>query len=117
VCHSDAAAQPSNTSQPAQTSHVNRNGFANASEWHIHFSIPELNNFSQHVKNAVNSGAVTQRARKEIYQILRTYITAFTNYPSPEQYTTICRKLIEKYPALKDDEGTTKWVSTFKLFL
>lgn len=87
------------------------------SEWHIDFSIPELNNFSQHVKDAVNSGVVTLRARREIVQVLRTYMTAFATRPKPEQYMTICRKLIEKYPALKDHDGATKWVSVLKLLM
>ena len=82
-----------------------------ASDWHIHFKIPDLTNFSQHVRNAVSSGVVTSRAKREILQVLRTYATAYTEYPSSQQYTEVCRKLVEKYPKLKDIEGCTKFVS------
>ena len=77
----------------------------------MQFNIPDLQSFSQHVKNAVNTGVITARARREINQVLRTYMTAYTIFPTSEQYTTICKKLIEKYPSLKDTEGTTKYVS------
>lgn len=83
----------------------------NSSDWHILFSIPELRSFSQHVKDAVNSGVVTGRARREIIQVLRTYMTAHTIYPTSEQYTTVCKKLIAKYPNLRDTKGKTKYVS------
>ena len=82
---------------------------SNLSEWHMQFNIPDLQSFSQHVKNAVNTGVITARARREINQVLRTYMTAYTIFPTSEQYTTICKKLIEKYPSLKDTEGTTKY--------
>ena len=35
-----------------------------------------------------------------------------TKDPTGEQYNTVCRKLIEKHPKLKDDvEGTSGYVS------
>ena len=73
------------------------------SRWHHSFSIPDLHSFSPFVKDAIDNGIVTGRAKREIIQVLRTYITAFTMYPAPEQYTTVCRKLVEKYPLLSDD--------------
>jgi len=76
-------------------------------DWHINFTIPELSTFSHHVQNAITTGIVTGRARREIVQVLRTYITAHTSYPTPEQYQRICRMLVLKYPVLKDLEGTT----------
>lgn len=81
------------------------------SEWHVRFSISDLSSFSHHVKEAVTTGVITARARKEINQVLRTYITAYTIRPSSEQYTTVCKKLIEKYPSLKDTKEKTKYVS------
>ena len=88
-----------------------------ASEWHVEFLIPELNTFSHHVRNAINTGIVTGKARREIIQVLRTYMTAHTIYPSSEQYKTVCRKLISKYPKLKDNEGKTKYVSNNYLLM
>ena len=103
-----------NTSNPVVT--VNPNpGIANAAtdDWHIRFTTPDLRSFSHHVKDAVTTGVITARARKEIIQVLRTYITAHTIRPTSEQYTTVCRKLVEKYPSLKDTKGTTKYVSFY----
>lgn len=104
-----------NTSRRPSTG--DRGHSTSASEWHIQFTIPELNSFSQHVKDAVSTGVVTARARREIVQVLRTYMTAYTVFPTSEHYTTICRKLIEKYPRLMDDKGTTKYVSVLKLYV
>lgn len=102
------------TSNPAVTTNPNT-GIANAAtdDWHFKFSIPELRSFSHHVKDAVTTGVITARARKEIIQVLRTYITAHTIRPTSEQYTTVCRKLVEKYPSIKDTKGTTKYVSSY----
>lgn len=85
---------------------------ASRSQWHETFSIPDLHSFSPFVKNAIENGVVTGRAKREIIQVLRTYITAFTMYPKPEQYTIVCKKLVEKYPLLGDDtDEQCKYVS------
>ena len=80
-------------------------------DWLIQFLIPELRSFSQHVKDAVNTGVVTGRAMREINQVLHTYITAHTIYLTSEQYTIVCKKLVAKYPNLMDANGKTKYVS------
>ena len=72
------------------------------SEWHINFLIPELQTLSQHVKDAVATGIIPGRERREIIQVLRTYMTAHTITPTAEQYNTVCKKLIVKYPKLID---------------
>ena len=84
-------------------------------DWHLQFAIPELKSFSQHVKSAVDTGIVTGRARREIIQVLRTYMTAHTVYPTSEQYKAVCKKLITKFPSFKDEEGT-RYVSTIALY-
>ena len=84
---------------------------SNSSDWHIQFTIPELQSFSLHVKDAVKTGVITARARKEINQVLRTYMTAHTIRPTSEQYNTVCKKLITKFQKLKDTEGKSKYVS------
>ena len=78
---------------------------------HLSFEIPELCTFTNFVKEAVKTGIVSSRARTEIIQVLRTYITAKTVRPTSEQYTTVCRKLISKFPTLKDTEGNSRIVS------
>ena len=74
-----------------------------------------LNNFSGVVKEAVKTGVITGQARKEIIQVLRTYITKYTANPSSEQYVTICQKLVMKYPTLQETEGTSHFVSISSL--
>ena len=65
------------------------------------------------MQEAVRTGVVSSRARHEVIKVLRTYITAYTIRPSSEQYTTVCRKLITKYPKLEDTEGKSQIVSEF----
>ena len=36
-----------------------------------------------------------------------------TRTPSSDQYNTVCRKLIETYPILKDEIGSTGYVSVW----
>ena len=75
-----------------------------SSDWHLHFKIPDASTFSGCVQEAINTGVVTAKARREINLILRTYTVAHTIYPTSEQYNTVCRKLITKFPNLRDDE-------------
>ena len=75
------------------------------SEWHLPFIIPELRTFSDHIKEVVSTGVVSSRAWREIIQVLRTYMTAYTVKPKSEQYKTVCKKLILKFPKLEDTEG------------
>lgn len=79
--------------------------------WHLQFEIPDLNNFSGIVKEAVRTGVITGQARREIIQVLRTYMTKHTTQPSSEQYVTVCQKLVLKYPSLQDTEGKSNFVS------
>ena len=80
-------------------------------QWHLNFRIPELQTFSSFVRDAVKTGVVSSRARREIVQVLRTYVIAHTITPTSEQYTTVCRRLIAKYPKLEDTGGISSIVS------
>ena len=79
-------------------------------EWHVGFIIPERNVFSTHVLKEINTGVVTASARREIVQILRTYVLAHTHKPKSEHYNTVCQKLVDKYPKLQDTEGDSCYV-------
>lgn len=103
---SPAAMKKSDTRRSSCLTHAETLETSEPTEWHLQFTIPELKSFSQHVKNAVDTGIVTARARREIVQVLHTYITAHTVYPTSEQYKTVSKKLIMKFPSLKDTEGT-----------
>ena len=82
------------------------------SNWHLKFSISELNTFSGIVQEAVSTGVITGLGRREIIQVLWTYILKYTMQPTSEHYITICQKLIEKYPKLRDTEGQSHFVSS-----
>ncbi|XP_065893226.1 uncharacterized protein [Dysidea avara] len=71
------------------------------SNWHLNFTIPQLRTFSDAVKDAVRTGVTTFKARKEIIQVLRMYITAYTFYPKPEQYTTVYEAVTKVSGALR----------------
>ena len=96
---------PGSSSQPVDSA-------AKSPDWHLTFSIPDMGTFSKSVRMAISTGVITDKARKQIVQVLRTYITKYTLYPSPEQYTAVCQQLITKFPKLKDQEGLSIFVST-----
>lgn len=73
---------------PSSSSSVSSPAMPTQSDWHVAFAIPDLQTFSDHVREAVSTGIVTGRARREIIQVLQTYITAYTVYPKSEQYKT-----------------------------
>ena len=75
------------------------------------FEISDFHTFSSNVKEAVDSGVITGIAQQEIIQVLHTYMLVHTIKPTSEQYNTVCRKLVTKYPKLKDTEGESYYVS------
>ena len=76
--------------------------------------IPDLKTFPASVQDAVRSGIVDGRARKEITQVLMTYMCGHTTSPSSEQYKTVCKALITKFPTLQDTtEGQSKYVRKY----
>ena len=107
---SSNAELPISTQSPTVESTVTQSSTVQ-STWHLEFDIPELDTFSGAVKDAVKTGVVTSMARREIIQVLRTYMTQHTTRPSSEQYVTVCQKLIGKFPRLKDTEGDSPFVS------
>ena len=48
----------------------------------MEFLIPELNTFSHHARNAITTSIVTGKARREIIEVLRTYIAPSIQHPS-----------------------------------
>lgn len=59
----------------------------------------------------MKTGILKRRHRDEIINSLSTLMLVHTSHPTPDDYTTVCRRLVEKYPNLKDkvDSG---YVST-----
>lgn len=53
----------------------------------------------------LENGEITDALRCEIVSSIAVRIYEICTYPKPEEYTTICKRLIEKYPILKDTYG------------
>lgn len=101
----------SGNTNTSRKSHRSSTAEVSSSEWHLQFHIPDVSTFSACVQDAISTGIVTSKARREIIQVLRTYMIAYTIKPTSEQYTTVCRSLITKFPNLKDDgEGKSSYV-------
>lgn len=110
-----ASSLPStSTSSNVSTTSSLTNPVPAQSDWHLTFIIPEVQTFSDYVKEAVSTGVISSRARREIIQVLRTYMTAYTVKPKSEQYKAVCKKLILKFPKLEDTEGKGDYVSMIK---
>ena len=95
--------------QPPQPSQIITSHSHNSEQWHLSFDIPT--NFSARAEEAISSGQITKRVRTEIVQSISSLMLIHTKTPTSDQYNTVCRKLIEKYPKLKDDIGSTGFVS------
>lgn len=81
--------------------------------WHKAFAIPERASFSIAVKQAIDTGIISSKARSEIVRVLRTLMLQHTQYPNHDQYECVCEKLVVKYEELKDSVGCG-WVSVLK---
>ena len=58
--------------------------------------------FSVDTMTVLKEGVLTSKARDEIITSLSTLIMVHTMRPTPDDYTTVCRRLVEKHPRLKD---------------
>ena len=88
---------------------------AAASEWHLNFMIPQDTAFTSCVQQAIKTGVITTKARREIISVLRTYVVSNTVYPTSDQYNTVCRKLVAKFPNLVDREQGKSTIVSIKL--
>ena len=62
--------------------------------------------FSTPTTKAMESGVLTKKARIEIVDSLATFMLIHTSRPTPQDFTTISKRLIEKYPKLRDTVDT-----------
>ena len=82
-------------------------------DWAEHLTFPAR--FSADTLAGIESGIPTQRARNEIIDSLATLMLVHTRRPIPDDLTTICHRLVEKYPTLRD-KVNNGYVSTYKTF-
>lgn len=53
----------------------------------------------------LKNNEITDSARNEIIGAVAIPLYQVTPYPTSDEYTSICKSLIEKYPVLKDSCG------------
>ncbi len=71
-----------------------------SSSWVFSFQIPER--FTNKTMKCLEDVCISSTARSEIIASLHTRILQYTDFPSPLEYRTSCRRLVEKYPCLVD---------------
>ena len=68
---------------------------ASMSNWAEKLVVPTR--FSSNTMTAMKEGVLTSKARDEIMTSLSTLIMVHTMRPTPDDYTTVCRRLVEKH--------------------
>lgn len=58
--------------------------------------------FSSATSKAIETGILTKNSRVEIVHSLSTLILMHTSRPTPHDLDTISRRLVQKYPKLRD---------------
>ena len=78
-------------------------------DWAVNLPIPTR--FSAETMSCIESGVLTKKARGEIVHSLSILMLVHTNRPSPDDYTIVSRRMIQRYPSLKDkvDNGYVSW--------
>ncbi len=80
-------------------------GLQNSSNWHLDFKVPDKDKFGYTAAAAIEDGHLTSSAKRKIISLMRSLIIPHTLYPTAEQYVTVCAKLVEKHPKLRDMVG------------
>ena len=73
---------------------------APALDWAEHLTLPTR--FSVETSGAIESGILTKKARVEIHNSIATLMLVYTSRPTSNDRDVVCRRLIQKYPTLKD---------------
>ena len=76
---------------------------SSCSSWIGSFRIPEK--FLTVTMKVLSEEMITDKARVEIVAAIALQAYQHSTYPTSEEYTTMCTKLIERYPFLKDKVG------------
>ena len=71
------------------------------SNWAEQLTIPKR--FSTATNKAIKTGMLSSKAQDEIIHSLSTLIMVHTVKPSPDDYNTVCLRLIKAYPLLADN--------------
>ena len=82
----------------------------NGEGWIKDFIIPEPTSFSTPTMKFLlgketDRYLLTKAVRIEVVAVLTNLIMMHTRFPTSDEYNTVCRNLIEKYPRLQDTIG------------
>jgi len=66
------------------------------------FSLPK---FSRKTQECIESSRISKGVRTDIVSALAYEIWRHVQYPTPEEYNEVCKRLVEKYPNLRDTIG------------
>ena len=69
-------------------------------DWASKLVIPVC--FSVDTNKVIETGLLSRRAHAEIVTSLSTLMLVHTCRPSPSDLTTVCRRLVERHPNLRD---------------
>ncbi len=62
--------------------------------------------FSARVSKALFDRIVTKTVRSEIITVIAMGMWQVTSHPTSPEYTDICKQLVQKFPVLKESQGT-----------
>ena len=77
-------------------------GLEQDSEWLSTFTLPR---FSRKTSDSIRNAQVTTGIRSDIVSAIAWAMWEHTEYPKSEDYTKVCKVLVQKYPILKDTIG------------
>jgi len=72
------------------------------SEWLLKFKIPQ---FSRKTCESIQKSQVSKGVRTEIVSCIAWEIWQCTQFPSSEDYSAVCKMLVQQYPILRDTIG------------
>ena len=75
-----------------------------ALDWAEHLTLPTR--FSIETSGAIESGILTKKSRVEIHNSIATLMLVYTSRPTSNDRDITCRRLIQKYPTLKDSSDS-----------
>ena len=75
-----------------------------AVDWAEHLTLPAR--FSKETTEAIECGVLTRKARVEIHNSIATLMLVHTSRPTASDRDTVCRRLVQKFPTLKDGSDT-----------
>lgn len=73
-----------------------------STQWSNNFHLPQ---FSTKTRESLEAQKMSKGMRTEIVTALAFEIWNHTQYPSGDEYNTVCSMLVQKYPFLKDTIG------------